>query len=64
MRLRMIILAIFIGSCLGCSATKVVVKNFDEQEFYETEKDGEKFYCMSSYYIGQILEAKIKKVNP
>ena len=64
MRLKIVILALFIVSCLGCSTTKVVIKNFDESEYYEVEKDGEVFHCMSDYYVQQIINVKIDKVNP
>jgi len=50
---RLRILAIFIGLCLSCNGclTPVVIKNFDATEYYEVEKDGEAYHCMSSYYI-------------
>ena len=63
MQLKMMILVLCTVLCLGCSTTVKVI-NFDENEFYETEKDGVKFHCMSDFYIQQILNAKIKKVNP
>jgi len=40
------------------------VINFNDSEFYETEKDGVKFHCMSDFYVQKVLEAKIKKVSP
>ena len=61
--LSLAILGLFIGLCQGCSTTVKVI-NFDNSEFYETEKDGVKFYCMSDFYIQKVLDAKIKKVNP
>ena len=66
MRLRLVTLVPFIVSCLvfsGC-ATTVKVINFGESEYYETEKDGVKFHCMSDYYLQRVIEAKIQKVNP
>ncbi|GEM_PF-2947857 len=63
MRLKLAILALCIVLCQGCS-TAVKVINFNESEFYETEKDGVKFHCMSDFYIQKVLEAKIKKVSP
>lgn len=56
-------LGLCIGLCLGCS-TIVKVINFKDTEFYTTTKDGETFYCISEYYMQQILDAKIKQVNP
>jgi len=64
MRLKAAILGLCIVLCLGCSTTKVVVKNFDESEFFTTTKDDITFHCMSDYYIQEILEVKIKKINP
>lgn len=61
--LKMMMLGLYIGLCLGCSTTVKVV-NLNDSEFYVTEKDGVKFYCMSDYYLNQVLEAKIKQVNP
>lgn len=63
MRLKLVILGLCTGLCLGCSTTVKVI-NFDESEFYETEKGGTKFYCMSDFYLQKVLEAKIRKVNP
>jgi len=72
MLLKLVILVSFTVLCLGCShATKVVIKNFDDSEYYEEVKEDAlipgqkiKYHCMSSYYLEKILEAKIKKVNP
>lgn len=55
--------AVFIVLCQGCSPIIKVI-NFNDSEFYETEKDGVKFYCLSDFYLEKVLEAKIKKVNP
>lgn len=63
MRYVIVTLVLFIVLCLGCS-TSVRVINFDSSEYYETDKDGEVFHCMSDFYLKQVLEAKIKKVNP
>lgn len=63
MPLKLAILALCIGLCLGCSTTVKVI-NFNESEYYETDKDGVRFYCMSDFYLKKVLEAKIKKVNP
>ena len=63
MRLKLAILGLCTVLCLGCSTTVKVI-NFDESEFYEADKDGIRFYCMSQYYLDRVLEAKIKKVNP
>lgn len=63
MLLRLAILTLCTALCLGCS-TVVKVVNFSDKEFY-TEKKGETtYYCMSDYYLQQVLEAKIKQVNP
>ena len=63
MPLKIMTLVLFIVLCQGCSTTVKVI-NFDESEYYETEKDGQKFFCMSDFYLQKVLEAKIKKVNP
>ncbi len=60
---RLAILVLCIGLCQACSTTVKVI-NFKDSEYYETEKDGVKFYCLSDYYLQKVLEAKIKKVNP
>lgn len=63
--LKLMILGLCIASCQSCStATRVKVINFDNSEYFETEKEGQKFYCMSDYYVKKILNAKIEKVNP
>ena len=54
---------VFCLSFSGC-ATTVKVINFNEKEFYETDKDGTHFYCMSDFYLQKVVEAKIQKVNP
>jgi hypothetical protein len=64
--LKMAILVLCIAlwpSCSGC-ATTVKVVNFSESEFYQAEKDGVKFYCLSDYYLKEVMNAKIKQVNP
>lgn len=64
--LSLVILASYIGLCLifsGCGTTVKVI-NFKDSEYYETEKDGVKFYCLSDYYLQKVMEAKVKKVNP
>ena len=66
MLLKQVILGSFIVLCLsfsGCTTTIKVI-NFGESEYYETEKNGVKFYCMSDFYMKKVLEGKIKKVNP
>ena len=66
MLLKQVILGSFIVLCLsfsGCTTTIKVI-NFNEKEFYETDKDGTHFYCMSDFYMKKVLEGKIKKVNP
>jgi len=64
--LRMMIPALCIGLWLNCSGcgTTVKVVNFSESEFYQAEKDGVKFYCLSDYYLKEVINAKIKQVNP
>jgi hypothetical protein len=61
--LKKAILSLCIVLCLGCSTTVKVV-NFNEEEFFVQEKNGQKYYCMSSWYMQKVLEAKIKQVNP
>jgi hypothetical protein len=62
--LKLVMSLLCIGLCLGCSTTKVTIKNFNDKEFYVEKKNNMTYYCMSDYYVSQILEAKIKKVNP
>jgi len=53
------------GSILSCAGkTPVYVINYDDKEFYEVERDGDKFSCMSDYYLKEILQAKISKIKP
>jgi hypothetical protein len=65
MLLRQGILAICIALCLICNGcgTTVKVINFNDSEYFEMEKDGIKYYCLSDFYLKKVLEAKIKKVN-
>ena len=67
MLLKLGILGIYIVLCLscsGCSTTPVKIINFSETEYYEEEKDGTVYHCMSDYYVQKILNAKIDKIDP
>ena len=67
MQLRLATLAACTVLCLvceGCAATPVRVINFSDSEYYETQKDGVNFHCMSDFYVQKVLEAKIRKESP
>ena len=55
-----------VTSCLvGCTgSTGVNVINYDDAQYYEVEKNGKKYQCMSEYYVDKVLQSKIKKINP
>ena len=64
MPLRMMMTGLCIVLFLGCARlTPVRVINFKESEFFKTEKDGVKFYCMSDFYVNEVLQARIKEVG-
>jgi hypothetical protein len=61
--LKQATLVVCIVLCLGCSTTVKVI-NFNEEEFFVQEKNGRTYFCLSEYYLKNVLEAKIKQVNP
>lgn len=63
MQWKVMTIALCTVLCLGCSTTVRVI-NFKETEFYTQKKDDVTFYCMSDYYVKEVLKAKIQEVDP
>lgn len=50
-------------SCAGKTA-HIDVINYGDKEYYQLEKDGVRYHCMSDYYLNEVIQAKIKVTNP
>ena len=61
-----LLVAILIVSGVGCAAKRVNVSivNHNDDEVFETQKDGETYRCYSAWAEQEIMQAKIDVVKP